>query len=248
MQGPDYDSTSETERAAETSRLKALLKDWETASAGSRSLPSTPKHRLRRAEKVRTDGVRSAEITYRHDRASYATQIPRNVVHQTFGVAQYPAYRDAPYNSVYVQPNPPVAVYPSLPQYQVFNPVYNNQLPYQPSSRQYLAFNAHHNSPIKTNNPQQIPYDLNQLVNYSSPSKMYGVKAAYTNGDLIQQQMYNHQVQYQQAREYQQYKQSREQVLLQQQGYTTNRDFQSSVHAPLVMQGDSSRRSEYEAT
>ncbi|CAG9822429.1 unnamed protein product, partial [Phaedon cochleariae] len=43
--GPDYNSESESERAAETTRLRALLKDWETASIGSRSLPPTPRRR-----------------------------------------------------------------------------------------------------------------------------------------------------------------------------------------------------------
>lgn len=55
LQGPDYNSDSELEQAAETTRLKALLKDWETASSGSRSLPVTPKRRL--------DGVKSTTET-----------------------------------------------------------------------------------------------------------------------------------------------------------------------------------------
>ncbi|RZB40559.1 RNA polymerase II degradation factor 1, partial [Asbolus verrucosus] len=62
--GPDYNSESETEKAAEAARLSALLKDWETASAGSRSLPTTPKRRPKPplTEKLRPDGIRSAEI------------------------------------------------------------------------------------------------------------------------------------------------------------------------------------------
>lgn len=46
MQGPDYNSDSETERAAETQRINALLRDWETASSGSRSLSVTPKRHI----------------------------------------------------------------------------------------------------------------------------------------------------------------------------------------------------------
>lgn len=45
---------------AEAARLDALLKDWETASAGSRSLPATPKRRVRPQE--RDGGARSAEV------------------------------------------------------------------------------------------------------------------------------------------------------------------------------------------
>lgn len=67
----------------------------------------------------------------------------------------------------------------------------------------------------------------------------------YTNGELIiQQQLYNQQVQYQQSREYQLYRQSREQLLVQQQmippGYAAappparGTHYQSSVHVPIV--------------
>ncbi|XP_044730372.1 putative uncharacterized protein DDB_G0271606 [Chrysoperla carnea] len=42
--GPDYDSSSEIEQMKENERLTSLLQDWETASAASRSLPSTPRH------------------------------------------------------------------------------------------------------------------------------------------------------------------------------------------------------------
>lgn len=47
--GPDYDSTSETEIALEEARLNALVQHWESASitasmcsSASRSLQSTP--------------------------------------------------------------------------------------------------------------------------------------------------------------------------------------------------------------
>lgn len=47
--GPDYDSTSETEIALEEARLNALVQHWESASltaslcsSASRSLNSTP--------------------------------------------------------------------------------------------------------------------------------------------------------------------------------------------------------------
>lgn len=49
FQGPDYDSTSETEIALEEARLNALVQHWESASitaslcsSASRSLQSTP--------------------------------------------------------------------------------------------------------------------------------------------------------------------------------------------------------------
>jgi hypothetical protein len=80
LQGPDYNSESETEKAAEAARLSALLKDWETASAGSRSLPTTPKRRPKPplTEKLRADGVRSAEISRdgpRPPERSYVSQV-----------------------------------------------------------------------------------------------------------------------------------------------------------------------------
>lgn len=50
MQGPDYDSSSETEMALEEARLNALVQHWESASltassicsSASRSLQGTP--------------------------------------------------------------------------------------------------------------------------------------------------------------------------------------------------------------
>lgn len=49
IQGPDYDSTSETEIALEEARMNALIQHWESASlptsvcsSNSRSLQSTP--------------------------------------------------------------------------------------------------------------------------------------------------------------------------------------------------------------
>lgn len=121
-------------------------------------------------------------------------------------------------------------------QYQALSPMYSSQPTYQAPPRQYQNYN---NSPSKNyqnnSSPKHIPYDPHGYNN--PPHKAYGAKPGYTNGELIQQQMYNHQMQYQQAREYQQYKQNREQILLQQQGYASNRNYQSSVHIPIV-QGD----------
>lgn len=247
MQGPDYDSASETERAAEAARLSALLKDWETASAGSRSLPSTPKRRPRPAEKVRIDGgARSAEVPRAVDRM-YGPQLTQSVVHQSYGVTQQVSYRQVPYNNAYI-PNPPhqVNVYPSAMQYQALSPMYSSQPTYQPPPRQYQNYNNSPSKNYQNNSPKHIPYDPH---GYNNPAhKVYGAKSGYTNGELIQQQMYNHQMQYQQAREYQQYKQNREQILLQQQGYASNRSYQSSVHIP-IMQGDVNHlRNQYEPT
>lgn len=49
VQGPDYDSSSETEMALEEARLNALVQHWESASlsasmcsSASRSLQGTP--------------------------------------------------------------------------------------------------------------------------------------------------------------------------------------------------------------
>lgn len=79
----------------------------------------------------------------------------------------------------------------------------------------------------------------------------------YSNGELIQQQIYNHRLQYQQAREYQQYRQTREQMLVQQHsaGYNNGsyagRNYQSTVHIPIVVQTDQvlvNNRKQYEPT
>lgn len=152
------------------------------------------------------------------------------------------AYRQTNYN-----PNPTVPAYPSAVQYQALSPLYTSQPTYQaPAARQY---HQNYGSPVKghPNYSKNIPYhDQQQLVvSYSPGHKLYG-PANYTNGELIQQQMYNHQMQYQQNREYQQYKQSREQILLhQQQGYG-GRGYQNAAHIPVVVQSE--HRNQYEPT
>uniref|UniRef100_A0A6P7F7E5 YLP motif-containing protein 1 n=1 Tax=Diabrotica virgifera virgifera TaxID=50390 RepID=A0A6P7F7E5_DIAVI len=189
--GPDYNSESESERAQETARLKALLKDWETASAGSRSLPATPKKRPPVPPGV--VGVRSADSTAREvplppmppmppmpprmppDRV-YVSQIPPSVIHQSYGVQ--PQYRQVTYNNPnYVTQSPSHQMtYPSAMQYQAISPMYSNQPAYQPPPvRQYPNY-AQHASPIKTymnNSANHIPYD--QPVAYSPTHRLYGV-------------------------------------------------------------------------
>lgn len=259
--GPDYDSGCEAEKASEAARLSALLKDWETASAGSRSLPATPKRKPRIDQKIRAgvgiavgvgvavDGglrpgdPRGVDIPRSGER-TYNSHITQSVVHQSYGVTQGP-YRT--YTPVY-QNSPPhpsqqlSSYQQSALQYQAISPMYTSQPTYPAPSRQYPVYNPH-GSPLKTysnNSPKHIPYD-SQSNSYSSPShKLYtnAPKSApsFSNGELIQQQIYNQQLQYQQAREYQQYKQSREQQMLQQQGYMGQRNYQTSVHIPIAMQ------------
>lgn len=69
FKGPDYDSGNEAERCTEAARLSALLKDWETASAGSRSLPPTPLRKPKPEQKTR----QPPENTREHQR----NDIPR---------------------------------------------------------------------------------------------------------------------------------------------------------------------------
>ncbi|KAJ8976666.1 hypothetical protein NQ317_004684 [Molorchus minor] len=272
IQGPDYNSESESERAAETARLKYLLKNWETASAGPRSLPATPKRRPPAAVKV--DGVRSAEIPRdiprpprelmypRYDADGAAVEnimepiydrifehfilqfIPQNVIHQSYGVTQA-AYRQVNYsNPSYIPQNSPHQMaYPSAMQYQAISPMFTSQ----PTS------------PIKTyvsSSPKHIPYE--QPATYSPTHKLYGppvpvAKPAYTNGELLQQQLYNHH-----GMQYQQYKEAREQVLAQHQQQTVyrgpQRNYQSSVTIPIVVKSNqqndvnSLHRKQYELT
>ncbi|CAH1970877.1 unnamed protein product [Acanthoscelides obtectus] len=110
--GPDYNSESESEMAAEHARLKDLLKDWETASAGSRSLPSTPK---RKAQPIAATNVTAAiaaaeslqktqiVATAGVDRpaTSYPGQIPPAMIHQAYGIGQLNAYRQISYPNHY---------------------------------------------------------------------------------------------------------------------------------------------------
>lgn len=243
-QGPDYDSASESERAAEIARRNALLRDWETASAGSRSLPATPKRR----PKARPDGgIRSAELPPRPERI-YAPQLTQSVVHQSYGVTQVAAYRPG------YAANP--AVYPPALQayHHAPSPMYASQPTYQaPSRHQYYQQQGYGSPPVKSYPPKNnnIPAyhsDPQQqvVVSYSPGHKLYGPihpGANYTNGELIQQQMYSHQMQFQQSREYQQYKQNREQMLLQQQGYV-GRGYANNI--PVAVQSE--HRNSYEPT
>lgn len=205
---------------------------------------------------------------FRSGDRSYNSHITQSVVHQSYGVTQGP-YRT--YTPVY-QNSPPhqshqmsqmsqmPSYQPSALQYQAISPMYTSQPTYQPPPpRQYPGYNPH-GSPMKTfvnSSPKHIPYEP-QTNSYSPQHKLYAnppPKSApsFSNGELIQQQIYNQQLQYQQAREYQQYKQSREQQLLQQQGYVGQRNFQTSVHIPIVMQNPQSEgtplhRKQYELT
>ncbi|KAK5650443.1 hypothetical protein RI129_001472 [Pyrocoelia pectoralis] len=257
--GPDYDAACEEERVAEASRLRSLLKNWETASAGSRSLPSTPirKTKVRGNPDKLAEGHTRPNDSIRLNERSHS-QIPPSVIHQSYGVTQ-PTYRQTVYNPVYQQTSS--NAYSPAMQYQVLSPMYINQPGYQqPSSKLYPSYNQH-GSPIKmvyqTNNVKHIPVEQSQL-SYSPSHKVYGSvpksNSGFTNGDLVvQQQIYNQQMQYQQSREYQQYRQSKEQMLLQQQGFQSSRSYHSSVHIPIVMhnqQNDVSplHRKQYEMT
>ncbi|XP_063912339.1 uncharacterized protein LOC135129163 [Zophobas morio] len=258
--GPDYNSESESEKAAEAARLSALLKDWETASAGSRSLPATPKRRVKApsVEKGRGEGIRSAEIVRegaRPPERGYVNQIPQSVIHQSYGITQV-SYKPLNYASPgYMPQNSPHQInYSSAMQYQAISPMYTNQPNYQPApTRQYPSYNQH-GSPIKTymnNSPKHIPYEQPA---YSPTHKLYGppvtvVKPMYSNGELLQQQYYN-------QMQYQQYKEARDQVLIQNQqpvGYRMQRNYQSSVTIPIVVQNQQNdmnalHRKQYELT
>ncbi|KAJ8962344.1 hypothetical protein NQ318_018326 [Aromia moschata] len=150
--------------------------------------------------------------------------------------------------------------YPSAMQYQAISPMYGSQPTYQPPPpRQYPSYNQH-GSPIKTyanSSPKHIPYEA--PATYSPTHKLYGppvavAKPAYANGELLQQQLYNHH-----AIQYQQYKEAREQVLAQHQQQNTynrapQRNYQSSVTIPIVVKSNqqnevnSLHRKQYELT
>ncbi|CAH0552928.1 unnamed protein product [Brassicogethes aeneus] len=279
--GPDYNSESESEQAAEAVRLNSLLKDWETASAGSRSLPATPKRRPKPPPGGRNDAVRSAEAAREaaadrqhqqpplsHDR-NYVSQISPNLIHQSYGVTQM--YKPIPYNNPnYIAPGTShqMAAYPSAMQYSAISPMYTSQPTYPTSQvRQYSGYNQH-GSPIKAyvnvnSSPKHISFD--QPAAYSPSHKFYGPpvqvpiapKVPFSNGDLIQSQMY----QQHQMQQYHQYKMAREQVMAQHQpypgpappaNYRVVRNYQSSVTIPIVktpqQEMNSHSRKQYELT
>lgn len=83
------------------------------------------------------------------------------------------------------------------------------------------------------------PMTQNQYSAPGSPHKMYVSSLGYTNGELLQQQIYNQQVvQYQQSREYQQYRQNREMLM------------QGNYHVPVVpvQQTEGHKHTRYEVT
>lgn len=258
--------------------MNALLKDWETASAGSRSLPSTPKRR----PKLPPSDARAAMARVPPDRAyisqvnpslirnldsmiQFDLQIPQSVIHQSYGVTQV-NYRQINYtNPNYISQSPSHQMaYPSAMQYQALSPMYTSQPTYQPPpmvARQYPPSYNQHGSPIKTyvqstTSPKHISYE--QPAGYSPSHKLYGSpvvqpKPMFSNGELLQQQLYNH-------HQYQQYKEAREQVLAQHHpapppgaGYrAANRSYQSSVSIPIVksqqVDMNSMHRKQYELT
>ncbi|XP_017770037.1 PREDICTED: uncharacterized protein LOC108557859 [Nicrophorus vespilloides] len=236
--GADYDSGSEYERAMEQARLSSLLKDWETASSGSRSLPSTPKRRP------------PAKIT-RIAAAAAATAVASSDVQSQHHPNANPYIEQRIYNPHYYS-SP--SHYASAMQYQAISPIYPQNYypprqygsPVKSYSSTTTASSATAAVSTSSSSPKHIPYDTQGYApnHYVAPSQM-----RFTNGDLIQQQIYQQQLQYQQAKEFQQYKLSREQHLLkqQQQLQSGTRSFQSSVHIPIGPP-PSELREQYELT
>lgn len=173
------------------------------------------------------------------------------MIHQTYGITQpQQQHQQSHYRSTtttYIPPN----IYPPALQYQTVNPIYTSQTTYQPPPRHYYQPYNNHQEPSYQTKPHYPPSN-------GSPKHIN-----YSNGELIQQQIYNHRLQYQQAREYQQYRQTREQMLVQQQSSGTGyvgggggggggygRNYQSTVHIPIVVQSDQVlvNRKQYEHT
>lgn len=243
--GPDYNSDSETEKAYEQARLDALLKDWETASAVSRSLPPTP---FRRPPKYQEGRPKTEDYRMERQRI-YGAEVERtygqslinqNVIEPTYGINQQLTYRSQTYhNQTYV----PVEassnqIYSSAMQYQALSPMYvNAQQQYQ--QRKYPSYNQH-GSPIKyitNSSPKHIPYE-NPSVQQCSSHKMYGPPVGsqyvtYSNGEVMQygqtlpQQVVQYQRQYKERESNQSYR-------------VVQRNYQSSVSIPVVQnqQGD----------
>lgn len=222
--------------------MTTLLKDWETASAGSRSLPATPKRRPGKPVPIGDQRV----------------PFNQSMVHQSYGVTPYrqayasPVYPPVPPTAMHhpqqVAQQHTAAAYSSAMQYQALSSLYGRQY-----SQQAALLGS---SPVKSSaSPKHIP-SYQVVAGAAHPPAEAGASATFSprmykgvrlsNGDLIQQQIYQQQLQYQQAREYQQYKQSREQQLIQhQQGMQAmqatafapnpnGRSYQSSIHIPIV--------------
>lgn len=165
LQGPDYDSNDETEMALETARLHSLLKDWETASSSSLSLPSTPRHNPRSHGHATERSAHSAPKPH--------SRIPQNVIHQQYGVSPAPGpYRQPPQTYVPAYQN-----YGPYQEYsQPYAPHQNYSIPRQYSTHQHIQ--QHNTSSIQH---QNVPNIVNQIPNMSNAASAITVAYQPTN-------------------------------------------------------------------
>lgn len=188
-------------------RLKSLLKDWETASAGSRSLPATPKRKPKLVDGSRTTDGRfrsnNNDVSFTKDR-DYGAQnflvqnfpaqnvihpnlVPQNAIHQAYGVSQV-SYRQC-YTPVYHNIHQSNISYASALQYQALSPMYTYQAP----QKQYPSYNQH-GSPIKAFvNSKSAPATRNDS-NYSPTQKYNGQNLVYATNNptesILEQKKY----------------------------------------------------------
>ncbi|XP_060523745.1 uncharacterized protein LOC132700439 isoform X2 [Cylas formicarius] len=203
--GPDYNSESESEQIAENFRIRALLKDWETASAGSRSLPNTPKLRHQVMDVKHTEALINefGRGTY-HEKPYHNESPPQQQQQQV--VYRQVAYGHPNYMSQGSRATCVPATYPSALQYQAISPLYG-QVPaaYPPAAlRQYPSYNQC-GSPLKpyskhhTGN-SSFPDYSQEVIHSSASHKIVSVVKQVpdlSNGDVTQQKPIQPRVQYQ---------------------------------------------------
>ncbi|GJQ88256.1 hypothetical protein Trydic_g13244 [Trypoxylus dichotomus] len=247
--GRDYDDSNSLEIATENARLASLLKDWETASAGSRSLEGTPKKNTFHTANGKPNIAAVVNNTKSLEKRIYTRQnttpIPQAVIHQSYGVTPM-STRDC--SLTYIQanneqlPSSSSSMYQSHGfndySYQAFSPLCATQLVNNGSP---LAIRSSDNLRLCSIRAKQniIPQDNNnsRLLNHPKPP----LRKPYANGDLIQQQIQLEQVQYRQAKELAHFRLMKEQQLVQQQqlqlqhNQVMMRNYQSSIHIPMTV-------------
>lgn len=233
---------------AENTRLTSLLKDWETASAGSRSLEGTPKKNTFHTANGKLNIAATANSTKGMEKRIYSRQnttpIPQSVIHQSYGVTPM-STREC--SLTYIQTSNPQLPSSSTYQpqnfvdysYQAFSPLCATQLVNNSSPPLVRSNDNQRLCSIRASKQNSIPYDNNnsRLFNHPRPP----VRKPYVNGDLIQQQIQIEQVQYRQAKELAHFRLMKEQQLIQQQqlqlqhNQVLMRNYQSSIHIPIAV-------------
>lgn len=238
------------EISTENTRLALLLKDWETASAGSRSLEGTPKKNTFHSANGKPNIIPTTNNMKMVEKRIYTRQnttpIPQSVIHQSYGVTPTSTRKCT---LTYVQTNnQQLPCSSSSPyqthsfsdySYQAFSPLCATQLVNNGSPPVMRSNDNQRLCSIRASKQNSIPYDNNNCRSLNQPK--VSVRKPYANGDLIQQHIQMEQVQYRQAKELAHFRLMKEQQLVQQQqmqqqhSHAMMRNYQSSIHIPMAV-------------